>query len=55
MYGEYGLKEGCVTPDGQKIGGGYFLKLEPEHYFEMKLSNTEFLLEDRNMDGNDVL
>lgn len=25
-YGEYGLKEGCVTPEGNKIGGGYFLK-----------------------------
>ena len=26
IYGEYGLKEGCVTAEGKKIGGGYFLK-----------------------------
>ena len=26
IYGEYGLKEGVTTPDGKKVGGGYFLK-----------------------------
>ena len=54
IYGEYGLKEGITTPDGKKIGGGYFLKQEPERYFERVLSNTEFLLEPRQMDGSDV-
>lgn len=54
IYGEYGLKEGCVTPEGKKIGGGYFLKQEPERYFERVLSNTEFLLEPRALDGGDV-
>jgi len=37
IYGEYGLKEGCVTPQGDRIGGGYFLKTDPERYFELKL------------------
>ena len=54
IYGEYGLKEGLTTPDGKKIGGGYFLKQEPERYFEKILSNTEFLLEPRAVDGSDV-
>jgi len=54
IYGAYGLKEGCVTADGQKIGGGYFLKQDPERYFERILANTEFVLEDRNNDGSDV-
>lgn len=54
MYGEYGLKEGCVTAQGKKIGGGYFLKQEPERYFERVLSDTEFLLEPRALDGSDV-
>ena len=54
IYGEYGLKEGCVTAEGKKIGGGYFLKQEPETYFERVLANTEFLLEPRALDGSDV-
>ena len=54
MYGEYGLKEGCVTPEGEKIGGGYFLRMDPERYFEQKLSNTEMLLEARALNGSDV-
>lgn len=54
MYGEYGLKEGCVTPEGKKIGGGYFLKMEAENYFNIVLSDTEFLLEPRALDGCDV-
>lgn len=54
IYGEYGLKEGCVTPEGKKYGGGYFLKQEPESYFERVLANTEFLLEPRALDGGDV-
>ena len=53
-YGEYGLKEGCVTPEGQKIGGGYFLKSDPEGYFEKVLSKTEFLLEPRAVNGSDA-
>lgn len=72
IYGEYGLKEGCVTPEGsksfrlkrvfgltfryilEKIGGGYFLKADPERYFEQVLSSTEFVLEDRATNGSDV-
>ena len=55
MYGEYGLKEGCVTPDGKKIGGGYFLKMEAENYFDTVLSNTDFISEPRALDGTDIV
>lgn len=54
IYGEYGLKEGCVTPQGDRIGGGYFLRREPEKYFEEILKTCDFLLEDRANDGSDV-
>ena len=54
IYGEYGLKEGCVTPEGKRIGGGYFMRMDAERYFEAKLQNTDFLLEDRNVAGDDV-
>ena len=37
IYGEYGLKEGCVTPEGKRIGGGYFMRMDAERYFEAKL------------------
>jgi len=37
IYGEYGLKQGCTTPEGAKIGGGYFMRMEPERYYEEKL------------------
>ena len=53
-YGSYGIKEGCVGPDGKKIGGGYFLRREPEKYFESVLGSTEFLLEPRAVDCSDV-
>ena len=53
-YGEYGLKEGCITPQGEKIGGGYFLKVEPENYFETVLGKTDFILEERAVDGADA-
>ena len=37
IHGEYGLKEGCVTPEGKRIGGGYFMRMDAERYFEEKL------------------
>ena len=38
----------------EKIGGGYFLKMDPERYFEKALSSTDFILEQRAVDGSDV-
>ena len=38
----------------EKIGGGYFLKIDPERYFELKLQNTDFIEEDRAVNGSDA-
>lgn len=54
IYGEFGLKEGCIGEDGKKIGGGYFMKMDSERYFEKILSSTEFILEGRAVDGSDA-
>lgn len=40
--------------DSEKIGGGYFLKIDPERYFELKLQNTDFIEEDRAVNGSDA-
>ena len=74
IYGEYGLKEGCVNERGckcfrihlcnrfgfnllsflEKIGGGYFLRISPENYYEEKLQSTDFILDDRAVNGADA-
>jgi len=54
-YGEYGLKEGIVRPDGSKIGGGYFLRTSPENYFEKIFQDGDFLTESRENDGSDAI
>jgi DnaJ-class molecular chaperone len=53
-YGEFGLKEGVTRPDGTKIGGGYFLKKDPEQYFEEVLQATNFVASKRENDGSDA-
>ena len=37
-----------------KIGGGYFLKISPDKYFEKIFQNTDFLYEKRENDGSDA-
>ena len=44
----------CACDFVEKIGGGYFLKSNPERYFELILSKTEFILEERAVTGKDV-
>ena len=57
-YGEYGLKEGVVTPEGskltedsvmkltlicwnsEKIGGGYFMRMASERFFDKYFGDT---------------
>ena len=38
----------------EKIGGGYFLKTSPENYYEEKLQSTDFIREDRAVNGSDA-
>ena len=38
----------------EKIGGGYFLKISPENYYEAKLQSTNFIQEDRALNGTDA-
>ena len=38
----------------EKIGGGYFLKKDPERYFDDVLSDTDFLTEARALNGADA-
>ena len=39
----------------EKIGGGYFLKVKPENYFELYLQSTNFIQEDRAVNGTDAV
>ena len=43
-----------MTTVAEKIGGGYFLKMEPEHYFEVMLKSTDFVTSDRETNGSDA-
>ena len=38
----------------EKIGGGYFLKMSPENYYELKLQSTDFIRDDRAVEGSDA-
>lgn len=53
-YGEYALKEGIITPDGTKIGGGYFMKMNSDSFFEKHFSGADILRDIRAIDGTDV-
>lgn len=51
-YGDYGLKEGVMVT-GQRVGGGYFLRVQPEAIFD-KIFNSINPWEDQaNLDGTD--
>ena len=52
-YGEYGLKEGIVE-DGQRVGGGYFLKVTPETVFDRIFNSTDPFAEQTNLNGADI-
>ena len=43
-----------IVRAADKIGGGYFLKQEPERYFEQVLQRTDFISEPRELNGCDV-
>jgi DnaJ-class molecular chaperone len=40
-YGEYGLKEGVVGPDGKIMGGGYFVKCNSNEIYEKEFTATD--------------
>jgi len=40
-YGEYGLKEGVIGPDGKKLGGGYFMKCNSNEIYEKEFTGTD--------------
>jgi len=40
-YGEYGLKEGIILPDGSKCGGGYFRQKSSNEIFEAEFSAVD--------------
>lgn len=47
-YGEYGLKEGIIMPDGTKCGGGYFRQKSANEIFEAEFSAVDpFAYQDR--------
>lgn len=52
-YGEYGLKEG-VYEHGQRVGGGYFLRVAPEAIFDRIFNSVDPWADLSNMDGTDA-
>lgn len=38
-----------------KIGGGYFLKLNPENYYEQMFTDSDMITESRETDGTDAV
>jgi DnaJ-class molecular chaperone len=40
-FGEYGLKEGVILPNGTKCGGGYFKQKSSNDIFEAEFSSTD--------------
>ena len=51
-YGEYGLKEGVMI-EGKRVGGGYFLKVQPEVVFDQVFNSTDPWADQHNLDGGD--
>lgn len=51
-HGDYGLKEGVVT-NGQRIGGGYFLRVSPESIFDKIFNAADPWADQPNLDGSD--
>jgi len=40
-FGEFGLKEGVVLPDGSRCGGGYFRQKSANDIFEEEFSAVD--------------
>ena len=53
-YGDYGLKEGITDKSGKRIGGGYFLKENPETVYDRVFTTTDPWEDVPNMDGSDL-
>jgi len=51
-YGDYGLREGFIV-NGERVGGGYFLKVSPEVVFDKVFNATDPWKDLDNFDGLD--
>ena len=51
-YGDYGLREGFIV-NGERVGGGYFLKVSPEVVFDKVFNATDPWKDQDNFDGLD--
>jgi len=40
-YGEYGLKEGIIGPDGVKLGGGWFMQKSSTDVYDAEFASTD--------------
>ena len=54
MYGEFGLKEGFLDKDGNRHGGGYFLKENPGKVYDRVTKAADPWADQRNPDGTDL-
>ena len=52
-YGEFGLKEGIFV-EGKRVGGGYFLRENPELIYDRIYTSSNPWSEERDVDGTDV-
>ena len=52
-YGDYGLREG-FTIDGERLGGGYFLKVSPDAVYDRIFSAVDPWEEQDDFDGSDT-
>ena len=53
-YGDYGLKEGITDKNGQRVGGGYFLRDSPETIYDRVFHAVDPWEDVPNMDGSDL-
>ena len=53
-YDVYGLKEGITDKDGKRIGGGYFLKENPNTIYDRVFTAVDPWAEVSNFDGTDL-
>lgn len=51
-YGEYGLKEGVMV-EGKRVGGGYFMRCQPEAIFDKVFNSINPWEDQSNLDGTD--
>jgi hypothetical protein len=51
-YGDFGLREGLIV-DGQRVGGGYFMKVSPEAIYDKIFTAIDPWQEQNDFDGAD--